>query len=304
MQETFHAFARAYLDGQLTEMSGSLIPYSPRLPDVVSLNASQQKRFEASPLTIRTHLLDYALEQGFANTLMMEGAPGNSSVQVPGTPLWGSLPSNVGKDCRPRTFRLLATTTSVQPHTLRLDTAANDEVGCADECLVGKWALVPSSFFMPGDPRRQSSSTSAIIPLGETASGAATLEFTTDQMTMTFLDLTLGFRDQVDGASVKTDNQNVLTYGVFNGVAAGGYHTEGAGLLRGTGGGTNTVKYSIWMKLNDQSPMQILPDTSLPAMGIGGGAVAYSCSQNVLLYDPFTPNGGPLQFLIFTRVSP
>lgn len=143
-QDLLHRFAQAYFENRIPG-----VRVHPTPMDTININGSATASVEAPPLTVRSYVFNFAAAQGFANVLVPDGSPGRSTV-LPAGGGWGALPNVIGKECQPRTYLFVLTSTAAtsEPYRLAYNSSLTEESECNNSCLVGTWRADPMQYMM------------------------------------------------------------------------------------------------------------------------------------------------------------
>ncbi|GAB4498757.1 MAG: hypothetical protein OHK0052_12620 [Anaerolineales bacterium] len=302
MQDLWLHFAQNYYDKQLRRANGELFGVNPPEPSLRGVAAGATENFLVqTPFTIQAYRILFNPGQGFDMRISTSGAEGRSSAQAAGSRTWTGLPSTLGKECNPREYLLLVTTTNGQdaPHSLDLRSTETDEASCSkDRCLIGKWQVVPNIFWLQFSRLGQDPN-AAIYRIYEATDGTMYLTFTEDgRFTMEFAKLTAIMADRVENAL--DQNVTVKMRGIINGGGNSDYFVMQPGVLGFRNGGGEGLMFTFEVNNAVVSTQRV----TFPAGGADTGTAYYKCYENALFYDPFTPNGGEgIWAWQFTRVA-
>lgn len=147
IEELFHNFGRAYLDGQIMDTGGGMVPGNPRFNDLIVFDETY---VDAIPpvdrFILRRFKLIFPEEHHFELEVGSDGGEGSNGVRLGAAGAWEPMASgefDVG--CGTREQTLLVTTSAAEPYHLLLDVTVEDGPRC-DECLLGLWELDNASY--------------------------------------------------------------------------------------------------------------------------------------------------------------
>ena len=206
MDKLFHDFGQAFLDGQVQDSSGSLVPSLPAyIPadHVITVKEAQIRLLEAGAFILGRYSLVFP--QGYRYTISQVDkgkAPATTSARIDLVKSsWGELPEQVLAACGPVTYLYLITTAQVGSGNAMVEVSMTpqEELAC-DKCLVGTWDLDTQSFaeylaapFKDSDP--------SIFSI-DTIGGIWTLHFTPQSIVTGEYDYLVAYNlDQTGGGS-------------------------------------------------------------------------------------------------------
>ncbi len=149
MQDVFHAFGQAYLDGQIADEGGDgNLPVNPALDDLVDYPGSSGFDLEAEPFVLRRLRLGFDPDLVYTITSDSSGAEGKEAVRLGGPGGgWGPIPEALNTSC-PTPQSVLLITSAVaedQPRDVAITTDTEDGGEC-DRCLMDVWRLDLDSY--------------------------------------------------------------------------------------------------------------------------------------------------------------
>ncbi|MGH2626930.1 MAG: hypothetical protein ACRDHY_09805 [Anaerolineales bacterium] len=138
--ERFHRLGELYLDRNIPDAGGDLVPVRPSVETVELPETTYDAIPASAAFVLRRYGLLYFEDRQSQNTLGEDGAPGRSSARTAGEGEWGRLPDAVRTACDPLGYYLVVTTANAEDedHHLVLDVIIEEKRGC-DECLLGRW---------------------------------------------------------------------------------------------------------------------------------------------------------------------
>jgi hypothetical protein len=184
IEETFHEFGRAYLDGRIADSGGGTVPFTFDRGPVH--NVPQEvwiQNFGVGPFVLQRFLLNFAEDTRFSIVAELAGAPGRYAAQRNGEPgVWGTLPERLNTACEEPGHQVLFTTTNPDGSSAELELEAIGEALPPDttcDCLVGTWTLDNATFLPWADTLLSQGTAGAGINAQATGvSGEMTLVFT------------------------------------------------------------------------------------------------------------------------------
>jgi hypothetical protein len=300
----FDEYARAYIDGTITDTDGSLLPTSPAfvLPEY-RLVVDQPTSFHLAgpPLVLMRYGFTFVNDRHYLLQSKPSGSPGSDEARprdVAGA--WTELPPEVMATCAPTKYYYVMTS-AVPPSAPLFETEVGiekkAELGC-DQCLVGTWDLNKESF------QEYAEAPFLETPGLYTFVGAAGLwryHFWGDGSMMGEFDFSYAYLLTQDNAPF---GENIVVNGLLaiEGTGAGTYSSDGVSNLM-FGLGTNDVAITQTMSMNGQE-MEAGPLGPPAAYEIGGNYLStsgalYSCDDEagelLLNFVPQT-NLPPIQF--------
>jgi hypothetical protein len=149
MKTIFHEFARAYLDANIQDRSGSGFPVSPEAGDPVQFPASSGTILAAEPFVIQRHLVNFEPDLLYTLTTTASGADGDHSLRIGmGESAWGPVPEVINASCPqpPKTLLLTNATPGLGTYEVQIQAETEDAEGECDPCLFGTWELDLESY--------------------------------------------------------------------------------------------------------------------------------------------------------------
>jgi hypothetical protein len=145
MENVFHDFARAYMEGSIADTGGGLLPGSPLFPPDTSVvfPGAGSLELEARPFHIARARLEFEKERKYQLDLDLAGDPASESARLPPGG-WEPMPSSIVV-CSDASQHLVVVTStapgslSSNAATFDIGLAGSEETQC-DPCLVGEWA--------------------------------------------------------------------------------------------------------------------------------------------------------------------
>ncbi len=149
IQDLFHNFGQAYLDGQIADEAGDgNLPVNPALEDVADYPGSSGFDLEAEPFVLRRLKLQFDPDLVYTITRDASGAEGQEAVRLGGPGGgWGPIPEALNTSC-PTPQSVLLITTAVaddQPRDVTITTETESGGEC-DPCLLDVWRLDLDSY--------------------------------------------------------------------------------------------------------------------------------------------------------------
>ncbi|TFH38023.1 MAG: hypothetical protein E4G99_00710 [Anaerolineales bacterium] len=206
MDKLFHDFGQAFLDGQVQDSSGSIVPSLPAyIPadHVITVKEAQIRLLESEPFVLQRYTLVFP--QGYRYTIsQVDKGPAQASKSARidlSLSQWAELPDQALTACSPVTYLFLLTTVQAGSGkaSVEVSMTPQEELAC-DKCLVGTWEIDTPSFadylaapFKDSDPNIFS-----IDSMG----GTWRLHFTPQSMVTGEYDYFVGYElDQTGGGS-------------------------------------------------------------------------------------------------------
>ena len=153
MDEMFHAFARAYADHRLTDMSGATVNIEPIIEDVRSFGEGEHEElFDPASFFLGIYSVNFADQTKFENLIQEVGDPGQYAIRpLEFVGAWQPVPPVINTVCDPTQYILVVTSAlpaSGQSFQINLRSQGiHQESDICDECLKGTWELVNDSDF-------------------------------------------------------------------------------------------------------------------------------------------------------------
>ena len=148
MQDRFHRFAQLYMEENIRDAGGDLVPIHGSLA-VLSFGSTTVDAIPpVEPFVLKRYGLLFPKDSRFTLSVSTDGTDGRSSAKPSDSPLWGALPPSIRAGCQPVAYHLVVTSaapSSARHHHLVLNVDVNEERGC-DECLLGRWELVNETY--------------------------------------------------------------------------------------------------------------------------------------------------------------
>jgi hypothetical protein len=295
LQDLFHEFGRAYMDGTIVDSGGKKLPTTPPFIPAgrtIVITETQIRTLDATPFVISRYAITFPIGHLYTIAQVLTGsAEGYLSARVDtATGAWGDLPEKVAAGCAPVTFYVVLTNAAAAgTFSTEVTMTPTDELAC-DQCLIGIWDLnVPSFEEYASAPFKE-------IPGFYFFDGAAGLfryRYRKDgtmkgEFQFTYL-YHLNQENSPLGNDIRVDGKIRLL-----GDGDGTYTTDGVGHLGLYLGQDNvTITQQIWMNgvEEDKSPLGGSPQ------GLTGSSALYSCDDQKLFLN-FLPESTlpPLQF--------
>ena len=145
MDVVLREFAQAYLDGEIADTGGGVLPGSALIPnDRLALFPEQSGlELQAKPFHVERAMLAFEAEHTYDLGLDLSGAAAQEAAKRTPTGSWQPLPERVAACDEIAQYVVVMTTigpgsTEAEASALRLDLQDFEESAC-DECLVGEW---------------------------------------------------------------------------------------------------------------------------------------------------------------------
>lgn len=230
MDEVFHDFARAYMDGTILDTGGGPLPGSPLIPADYAYIMPDHAPFklEAKPFHVERASVIFDVETRFELSLVLDGDGATESARRGGTQVWIDFPEAVTTCAAPTGFvQILTTTTAadVAPNAVGFEVEVEeDEENDCDECLVGVWErqVAESDYWdkIMADTANDSTYLDSVM-------GTQRLVFDEEG---TYTSVTEGWQTVWTGQSVAGNVTQVITNA--EGSTSGSYSTYEEGLLQ------------------------------------------------------------------------
>jgi len=148
IEELFHNFGRAYLDGTIMDTGGGAVPGNPVFNREVRFDESVENVIRpVSRFILQRTKLIFPEERHFVLEVGSEGAEGMNGVRIGSAGVWEVMsPQEFDVSCGVKEMVVLTTTSApdAQYHLL-LDVTVSTGPIC-DECLLGMWQLDNASY--------------------------------------------------------------------------------------------------------------------------------------------------------------
>jgi hypothetical protein len=152
MADAFHEFGRSYLDKQLQDLGGGVVPLHPHPGESASFGVGPgEAHFTLDPLVLHRYRLSFADHARFTVRLETEGVNRNAARPASAPGAWSVLPPEINTECGDSEYVLLGT--SVVPpgaDEVAIDLTTHgervEEDQPCDECVVGTWQLDNASY--------------------------------------------------------------------------------------------------------------------------------------------------------------
>ncbi len=146
MENLFHDFARAFMDRNIADTSGVLLPIKGTLAPGyhITINKDASAALATAPFVLSRYQFTFAAQNLFNVSLNSSGGPGLESARPGYTrgETWGAMPGLVGAGCQEQYYTLVSTTTAMgSPARVTDLTATHEKDTACDQCLVGTWEL-------------------------------------------------------------------------------------------------------------------------------------------------------------------
>jgi hypothetical protein len=303
IEETFHEFGRAYLDGRIADSGGGTVPFDfdrgpvHNVPQEVWIHT-----FGVGPFTLQRFLLNFAEDARFSIVADLAGPPARHAAQRNGEPgVRGSLPERLNTACEEPGYQVLFTTTNPDSSQLELEAigeALPPDTTC--DCLVGTWTLDNATFLPWADTLLNWGTYGTGIDAQVTGvSGEMTLVFTPERLAEGSQSAwTLSGEGSVGGQTTQVETS-------WNGGATAAWRSETVPETEDKfvvfeGGEFELTTEGVWSSggiVIAQIPRTALSDTNVSFFL--SGSHPYTCTATTL-----TIFGGDLPPVTFTRRAP
>ena len=291
LDEFFHAFGHAYLDGTLVDTGGGAVPFNPQPGDPVNIQGSGSQPLSAAPFTLTRYTLLYA-EGNMQQTVKPTGKGLTDARTKPVKGPWTQLPGEVMAKCGEQDFLdLVTTTTTSGSYISTLDYSTDPKETDCDKCLVGSWTVNADSY-----------TNYLTSTLGSTVKNVVTNANQIVTFSATgFLDATYApveveyTLEQTDINNKKMDITMNLT---LNGDVTDDYTTQN-GVLYLANSNPN-IKVDIMMN-GSKLDSSTIDSSKLGSWTAFAPVDNYTCKDNTLTITPQL--GKPVQPLIYTKVG-
>lgn len=152
MADAFHEFGRSYLDKQLQDLGGGVVPLHPQPGESASFGVGPgEAHFTLDPFVLHRYRLSFADHTRFTVTQQTEGVNRNAARPASAPGAWSEMPPEVNTDCGDSEYVLLATSVvppGAEAVTVDINTRGRqlEEDQPCDECVVGSWVLDNGSY--------------------------------------------------------------------------------------------------------------------------------------------------------------
>lgn len=289
--ELFHNFGQAYLDKNIRDTSGGLVPVNPRLVGSINMYAqdgNDMAELAAFPYLLRMQRFVFPRYYRYALTMSQTGNGMSSARPAGAAGAWGALPSSVTTACRDREYWVLATRVDpAQSMEFRVRRTYERKEKC-DPCLIGTWRLVPGTLevyaFSLNYDRLQYTS----------VEGDLTIIFDIEDIA-TFI-----YQDVMASAVDPRLNQPATNITVgMTGAISGEYEADTGHIVFGAMAGPLTTH--IW--LNGEDLGEDVSNASEFNIGVPAEA-NYVCTRNNLTFTPVIPDKSVVGFELTRQGEP
>ena len=298
MDDLFHRFAEHYMNIQIADSGGGVIPSIPETPEQITLNPTDVYPVPTRSFQVRRLVLVFPEDKRYALAEQdNEGLTGR--VRPLSVADWQPLPANLTAGCNQRELVYLVTGTTPGGFTPQISSTVTDlerNVGC-DRCLVGSWLMDNNSMW---SSFAAIFSGSEFAPSLQSISGRVVATFTEDGMlSINHEGLAISYSQEINiGENVLRADASVLVSGLFisdwyteepNSILSTMVFSqpERTGQLVFTAGGVTRTA--------DMGPVDF------SVIPLGGGV--YECSESTLLVGPVGGPPGGIQPILYTRLS-
>ena len=147
IEELFHEFGRAYLDGQIIDAGGGAVPGNPRFDGIVFDETFVDAIPPVDAFILQRFKLIFPEEHHFDLEVGSEGAEGTNAVRQGSAGGWEMMTSSeFDVSCGSREMVLLTTTSASEGQYHFLLDVTVEEGPLCDECLIGLWQLDNASY--------------------------------------------------------------------------------------------------------------------------------------------------------------
>jgi hypothetical protein len=152
IDQIFHEFCEALVDGRIKDSSGSFIPYQPEPVHESYIGAPDSTAvFQAIPFLVgfaRVHLAgrkDYTL-----HVVVTGGPPGIYHVELPSASgTWSLMPDHTSVSCGESVYNVLVTqgrAVAGDDYSVQFNATWQTSAEACDSCLLGAWRMEDSSY--------------------------------------------------------------------------------------------------------------------------------------------------------------
>jgi hypothetical protein len=151
IQQLFHDFGRAYMDGTIVDSSGQPLPTAPPYfapGHKIDVTTAQIRTLDVQPFVLGRYAFRFAQGRQWLVSQQLTGsAEGYLSARTDmAIGAWGDFPEKVLAGCAPVIYYVVLTNASAQgAFATEVTITPDKELGC-DQCLVGTWDLNIDSF--------------------------------------------------------------------------------------------------------------------------------------------------------------
>lgn len=152
IQESFHEFGRAYLDRQLQDYGGGLLPVTPAEGAVATFHRGEGEGFfPTEPFRLKRYRMNFDEDTRFTVSKVIEGEGKHGARPINAVGSWGEVPTELNTACGEGQFLLLVTSANppggedLAMTVTTFGEEVEEELPC-DECVVGTWALDNSTY--------------------------------------------------------------------------------------------------------------------------------------------------------------
>jgi hypothetical protein len=152
IQEAFHEFGRAFLDRQLQDYGGGLLPVNPAEGAVATFGRGEGEGFFPTDVfRLKRYRLNFNEDTRFTVSKMIEGEGKHGARPISAVGSWGEVPIELNTACGEGQFLLLVTSANppggedLSMAVTTLGEEVEEELPC-DECVVGTWVLDNSTY--------------------------------------------------------------------------------------------------------------------------------------------------------------
>jgi Predicted Zn-dependent protease (DUF2268) len=291
--DLFQDFAQSYLDKQIADTSGAMLPVNPTIkPFEPTIVGSIKLQLLAAPFTIARFAPVFDPGDAFTITTKRSDEPGRNGARVfETTGNWSAtLPETIG--CSdPHTYLLAITVLEAAPEdssTIVYDIAAADaKCQQTDACLIGSWEVTDFEAYLVA---AYSATNSAIDVRYDGQSGSLNYNFGSHDVTVLAQDFEIDL-----GASIAGSNAEIAI--ILDGETTTTYRTDAPG-----SGSADSVPSGIKVTLQVVLDGDVVYDDEAPAfLQLIGGSFGYACDGDTLQLSVLGPSGEPLPPMTLTR---
>ena len=151
MQQLFHDFGRAYMDGTIVDSSGQSLPTTPPYfppGHRIDVTMTQIRTFDVEPFVLGRYAIRFPHGRQYTISQQLTGsAEGYLAARTDmAVGAWGDLPPTVGAGCGAVIYYVVLTNASAKgTFATEVTMTPDKELGC-DPCLVGTWDINIDSF--------------------------------------------------------------------------------------------------------------------------------------------------------------
>jgi hypothetical protein len=291
IEELFHNFGRAYLDGTIMDTGGGVVPGNPGFPREVRFNESVENAIPAvSRFILQRTKLIFPEERHFLLEVGSEGAEGTNAARIGSAGAWEVMsPQEFDVSCGAKEMVVLTTTSAPdgQYHLLLKVTVSTGPI--CDECLLGLWQLDNASYeaYWYATPAGEKE---GVTYRG--VSGTMWASYSFDGLVLNgWTDFKIGYTQEISGIP----NQDVAI--TLNGTGQASYLIFGDTLTYSD----SISDYEIVIAMNNR----VVGTTGVTPESFGGGLgsvpVRYVCTEDTLQF--ISADYPQLNELIFLRAE-